>query len=273
MFRKIMAVIAAAAGAACILASCGDKSDEKSSAKDSENEATQRLTLSEEQREEVSKMREELIEKTERLTISTQKATLSQEELDELRENIKERAEGIEYPTAVPAHSNKAFILRGHATSLFLENGWELIAGGEATGMQTETITSFPAILKYKDAADTITITAVDEVEPMEDFLKSTEEQYIQLYGSAYESIDITEFTQTEIDGHESFIIKADVSVAGVDFDMIHILSNDVGGKTYSWMYLGNHGDNSNLDLAEAVCYPKTVEWATRPNLEDFKRR
>lgn len=272
MFRKIMAILTVVVGAACILASCGDKSDEKSSAKDSANEATQRLTLSEEKREEISKMREELIEKTERLTISTQKATLSQERLDEMRENINDKAQSVQPVTAYP-HSNKAFVLRGLATSLFLENGWELIAGGEATGMQTETVTSFPAILKYKDSADTITITVVDEVEPMEDFLKSTEEQYIQLYGSAYESIDITEFTQTEIDGKESFIIKADVTVAGVDFDMIHILSNDVGGKTYSWMYLGNHGDNSNLDLAEAVCYPKTVEWATRPNLEIPKRK
>lgn len=273
IMRKIAAILTAAVGAACILASCGDKSDEKSTAKDSQSEGTEKFTLSEEQKEAIDKIREENTEKIERLTISAQKATLSQERLDELRENINDRLDEIEYPTAVPLHSNKVFKLDGYATSLFVENGWEIIVGGEATDMQTDNLTSLPAILKYKDTENTITITVVDECESKEDFLKNDEEEYLKVFASEYDKIDIKEFSQTSIDKFDSFVVEAEVKVSGKEFDLIHILSNDVSGRSFSWMFLGDKDEFEDFDLVDAVCYPMIIEKPTRPQLNFDKTR
>ncbi len=273
IMRKITAILTAAVGAACILASCGDKSDEKSTAKDSQSEGTEKFTLSEEQKEAIDKIREENTEKIERLTISTQKATLSQERLDELRENINDRLDEIEYPTAVPLHSNKVFKLDGYATSLFVENGWEILVGGEATDMQTDNLTSLPAILKYKDTENTITITVVDECESKEDFLKNDEEEYLKVFASEYDKIDIKEFSQTSIDKFDSFVVEAEVKVSGKEFDLIHILSNDVSGRSFSWMFLGDKDEFEDFDLVDAVCYPMIIEKPTRPQLNFDKTR
>ncbi len=265
ILRKITAVLTAAVGAVCVLASCGSKAEEKSTAKDSQSEGTVKMTLSEEQLEAISKIREESTEKIERLTISTQKATLSQERLDELRENINNRLEGIEYPTAVPLHSNKVFSLDGYATSLFMENGWEILVGGEATNMQTDNLTSLPAILKYKDTENTITITVVDECESEEDFLKNDEEEYLKVFASEYDEIDIKDFRRTSIDDFDSFVVEAEVEVSGKEFDLIHILSNDVSGRSYSWMFLGDKEEFADFDLVEAICYPMIIEKPTMP--------
>ncbi|MGN1480511.1 hypothetical protein [Porcipelethomonas sp.] len=161
-------------------------------------------------------------------------------------------------------HSNKAFTLKGYSTALFMENGWEIVSGGEATDMQSDDITSFPAVIKYKDTKDTLTITIVDEYEDKESFLAGTEESYIEAYGSVYESIDITDFQQLTIDEFDSFKIVADVVISGEKFEMTHILSNDVSGKSYSWMMLDADGELKDFDLVEAICYPKIAEKITR---------
>ncbi len=158
------------------------------------------------------------------------------------------------------SHSNKVFKLKDCTTSIFMENGWEILSGGMATEQQTDEITSFPAVVQYLDTKTTLTITVVGTCEEKEAFLAGTEETYISTYGSAYDSIEITAFRQLSIDEFDSFEIKADVVIKGESFTMTHILTNDVSGKSYSWMLLDNDGSFVDFDLVEAICYPKIVD-------------
>ena len=182
----------------------------------------------------------------------------------------------ITQPPVVPletakqyTHSNKAFTLKDCSTSLFMVNGWEILSGGIATEQQSDQITSFPAILQYLDTKTTLTITVANEIEEKETFLANTEELYISAYGSAYDDIEITEFEQITIDEFDSFRIKANVVVNGESFTMIHIITNDVSGKTFSWMLLDSDGEFADFDLVEAICYPKIIE---KPKSKRFDR-
>lgn len=170
------------------------------------------------------------------------------------------------------SHSDKAFTLKDCTTSLFMVNGWEILSVGTATNQQCDEITSFPAVLQYLDTKTTLTVTVADEVEEKETFLANTKESYITAYGNAYESIDITEFEQLSIDEFDSFKIKANVVIKGESFTMIHILSNDVSGKTFSWMLLDSDGEFDDFDLVEAICYPKIIDTSKykRFDREDF---
>lgn len=158
------------------------------------------------------------------------------------------------------SHSNKAFTLKDCSTSLFMVNGWEILSGGTATDQQSDEITSFPAVLQYLDTKTTLTITVADEVEEKESFLSGTEQTYIEDYGAAYDSIDITEFEQITIDEFDSFRIKANVVIKGEKFTMIHVISNDVSEKSFSWMLLDSDGEFDDFDLVEAISYPKIVD-------------
>ena len=158
--------------------------------------------------------------------------------------------------------SSKVFKIDGYASSVSLDEGWKLISGGEATDMQTDMITSLPAVVQFKDTKDTLTITVVDVSEDRDSFLAGTEESYKAAYGAAYDSIDITGFRQLSIGKgeYDSFEVKADVVIKGQSFKMIHILSNDVSGKSYSWMLLDSDGQFENFDLVNAISYPLKVE-------------
>lgn len=158
--------------------------------------------------------------------------------------------------------SSKVFKIDGYASSVSLDEGWKLISGGEATDMQTDMITSLPAVVQFKDTKDTLTITVVDVSEDRDSFLAGTEESYKAAYGAAYDSIDITGFRQLSIGKgeYDSFEVKADVVIKGQSFKMIHILSNDVSGKSYSWMLLDSDGQFEDFDLVNAISYPLKVE-------------
>lgn len=158
--------------------------------------------------------------------------------------------------------SSKVFKIDGYASSVSLDEGWKLISGGEATDMQTDMITSLPAVVQFKDTKDTLTITVVDVSEDRDSFLAGTEESYKAAYGAAYDSIDITGFRQLSISKgeYDSFEVKADVVIKGQSFKMIHILSNDVSGKSYSWMLLDSDGQFEDFDLVNAISYPLKVE-------------
>lgn len=158
--------------------------------------------------------------------------------------------------------SSKVFKIDGYASSVSLDEGWKLISGGEATDMQTDMITSLPAVVQFKDTKDTLTITVVDVSEDRDSFLAGTEESYKAAYGAAYDSIDITGFRQLSIGKgeYDSFEVKADVVIKGQSFKMVHILSNDVSGKSYSWMLLDSDGQFENFDLVNAISYPLKVE-------------
>lgn len=95
---------------------------------------------------------------------------------------------------------------------------------------------------------------------------------YIEAYGSAYDSIDITEFEQITIDEFDSFRIKADVVFKGEKFTMIHVISNDVSEKSFSWMLLDSDGEFDDFDLVEAISYSKIVDMSKfkRFDAEDF---
>lgn len=167
--------------------------------------------------------------------------------------------------------SSKVFKIDGYASSVSLDEGWKLISGGEATDMQTDMITSLPAVVQFKDTKDTLTITVVDVSEDRDSFLAGTEESYKAAYGAAYDSIDITGFRQLSIGKgeYDSFEVKADVVIKGQSFKMIHVLSNDVSGKSYSWMLLDSDGQFENFDLVNAISYPLKVE----SKLSDRERR
>lgn len=161
-------------------------------------------------------------------------------------------------------HSNKVFLLNGYSASLKMENGWEIRSGGTATDQQSDLITSYPAVVQYLDSKDVVTITVLDEVEDKDSFLAGTEDSYLAAYGSAFDSISITAFQQLSIGTYDSFEVHADVVIQGAPFTMIHVISNDVSGKSYSWMLLDGDGKFADFDLVGAISYPVVKESVER---------
>lgn len=196
---------------------------------------------------------------------SVTEASLTGKKLTAIPDDVKvtrNAADIMEKSKSSSKISSKVFKIDGYASSVSLDEGWKLISGGEATDMQTDMITSFPAVVQFKDTKDTLTITVVDVSEDRDSFLAGTEESYKADYGAAYDSIDITGFRQLSIGKgeYDSFEVKADVVIKGQSFKMIHILSNDVSGKSYSWMLLDSDGQFEDFDLVNAISYPLKVE-------------
>ena len=196
---------------------------------------------------------------------SVTEASLTGKKLTAIPDNVKVTrnvADIMEKSKSSSKISSKVFKIDGYASSVSLDEGWKLISGGEATDMQTDMITSLPAVVQFKDTKDTLTITVVDVSEDRDSFLAGTEESYKAAYGAAYDSIDITGFRQLSIGKgeYDSFEVKADVVIKGQSFKMIHVLSNDVSGKSYSWMLLDSDGQFENFDLVNAISYPLKVE-------------
>ena len=196
---------------------------------------------------------------------SVTEASLTGKKLTAIPDNVKVTrnvADIMEKSKSSSKISSKVFKIDGYASSVSLDEGWKLISGGEATDMQTDMITSLPAVVQFKDTKDTLTITVVDVSEDRDSFLAGTEESYKAAYGAAYDSIDITGFRQLSIGKgeYDSFEVKADVVIKGQSFKMIHVLSNDVSGKSYSWMLLDSDGQFEDFDLVNAISYPLKVE-------------
>ena len=196
---------------------------------------------------------------------SVTEASLTGKKLTAIPDDVKvtrNAADIMEKSKSSSKISSKVFKIDGYASSVSLDEGWKLISGGEATDMQTDMITSFPAVVQFKDTKDTLTITVVDVSEDRDSFLAGTEESYKAAYGAAYDSIDITGFRQLSIGKgeYDSFEVKADVVIKGQSCKMIHILSNDVSGKSYSWMLLDSDGQFEDFDLVNAISYPLKVE-------------
>ncbi len=196
---------------------------------------------------------------------SVTEASLTGKKLTAIPDDVKvtrNAADIMEKSKSSSKNSSKVFKIDGYSSSVFLDEGWKLISGGEATDMQTDMITSLPAVVQFKDTKDTLTITVVDVSEDRDSFLAGTEESYKAAYGAAYDSIDITGFRQLSIGKgeYDSFEVKADVVIKGQSFKMIHILSNDVSGKSYSWMLLDSDGQFEDFDLVNAISYPLKVE-------------
>lgn len=167
-------------------------------------------------------------------------------------------------------HPNKAFSLKDLNTSLFLKNGWEIAEGGTATDNQTDEITSFPAVIQYLDTKNTITVTVADECAEKDSFLAKTEDSYISTYGNSYDSIEIIEFERISIDKFDSIEIVADVKIKSDSFKMVHIITNDVEGKTYSWTLLDNDEAFPDFNLADALSYPIIIEFPEFKDLDSY---
>ena len=196
---------------------------------------------------------------------SVMEASLTGKKLTAIPDDVKvtrNAADIMEKSKSSSKISSKVFKIDGYASSVSLDEGWKIISGGEATDMQTDMITSLPAVVQFKDTKDTLTITVVDVSEDRDSFLAGTEESYKAAYGAAYDSIDITGFRQLSIGKgeYDSFEVKADVVIKGQSFKMIHILSTDVSGKSYSWMLLDSDGQFEDFDLVNAISYPLKVE-------------
>ncbi|MBQ3565843.1 MAG: hypothetical protein IJA12_01570 [Oscillospiraceae bacterium] len=154
------------------------------------------------------------------------------------------------------SHSNKVFTLMNYSCVLTMENGWEISTGGVATDNQSDPIRSFPAVIQYLDTKTNITIEITEEIIPTEDFLAKTEEMYVEEYGNNYDSIEITQFKQLKIDDYDSFEIKADVTVDGESYKMIHVISANVKQKSFSWLMLDCDGTFENFSIPDAISYP-----------------
>ncbi len=154
------------------------------------------------------------------------------------------------------SHSNKVFTLMNYSCALTMENGWEISTGGVATDNQSDPIKSFPAVVQYLDTKTNLTIEITEEVIPAEEFLAKTEETYIEEYGKNYDSIEITQFKQLKIDDYDSFEIKADVTVDGESYKMIHVISANVKQKSFSWLMLDCDGTFENFNIPDAISYP-----------------
>ena len=118
--------------------------------------------------------------------------------------------------------------------------------------------------MQYLDSKDVVTITVLDEVEDKDSFLAGTEDSYLAAYSSAFDSISITAFQQRSIGTYDSFEVHADVVIQGAPFTMIHVISNDVSGKSYSWMLLDGDGKFADFDLVGAISYPVVRESVER---------
>lgn len=153
-------------------------------------------------------------------------------------------------------HSNKVFMLEGTGISLTMENGWEIAKGGNKTDNQTDCINTCPAVIKYLDTKNTITLNVSEQCEDSESFLAGTKESYLEAYGSEFDSINISDFQQLEIDKIDSFKIVADVVINGEKYKMTHIISNNVDNKDLSWMLLDSDGSFNDFDFVEALNYP-----------------
>lgn len=153
-------------------------------------------------------------------------------------------------------HSNKCFMLEGSAISITMENGWEIEKGGNKTDNQTDCINSFPAVIKYLDTKNTIIIDVSEQCEDKDTFLANTKESYIEAYQVEFDTLNISDFEQLEIDKADSFKIVADVVINGEKYKMTHIISNNVDNKDLSWMLLDSDGSFNDFDFVEALNYP-----------------
>lgn len=166
-----------------------------------------------------------------------------------------------------PKVTKKLFVLNETSIWVNLDTDWKIASGGEDTDSMTNNIMSYPAVLQYKDTKNTITVVLEDGCEDQESFLAGTEESYLAVYGGEFESINITNFEQLSIDKYDSFKIVANVVIGGEKYEMTHIISNDLSGKTLSWMMLDNDGSLKELDIADNLKYPLKF------NKDDIRRR
>lgn len=157
------------------------------------------------------------------------------------------------------------------STYVLMQRGWKLLIGGENTDSATRQIEYFPAIIQYDNTKDNLTIVAEEGCETKDAFLENTQESYLEAYGNQFESINITSFKYCTIHGYDSFKIIADITVKGETFTMQHIITNDVNGKTYSWMLLDSDGQFADFELDHSIYY--TTDSPSKPRVDISKNR
>lgn len=113
-------------------------------------------------------------------------------------------------------------------------------------------------------------MTVADECAEKDSFLAKTEDSYISTYGNSYDSIEIIEFERISIDKFDSIEIAADVKIKSDSFKMVHIITNDVDGKTYSWTLLDNDEAFPDFNLADALSYPIIIEFPEFKDLDSY---
>ena len=85
---------------------------------------------------------------------SVTEASLTGKKLTAIPDDVKitrNAADIMEKSKSSSKISSKVFKIDGYASSVSLDEGWKLISGGEATDMQTDMITSLPAVVQFKD--------------------------------------------------------------------------------------------------------------------------
>lgn len=148
----------------------------------------------------------------------------------------------------------------GCSTSINMDSQWKLTTKGEKEKDWRVNINTYPAVMQYADTKNTLTVTVENECEDKDSFLAETQESYLKSYSGEFDSININHFEQLTIDEKDSFKITADVVIGEENYEMTHIISNDVSGKTFSWMFLDNDGSINEFDLANTIYYAKKIE-------------
>lgn len=167
----------------------------------------------------------------------------------EALERQKERLSKIRAQVSQSAKQQevvKKYFGFGNYGSVILDSDWILESADESK-ISVE-LDEYPAILKYKTGTDTCTVVIEDGCETEEAFAANTEESYKAAFGSQFDSIEIDEFEKLTIDNVDSFKIEAEVTAGGVEFEMLHILSNSTSAnKTVSIMLLDKSGETEDL--------------------------
>ena len=221
--RKITALLAAIICCGAMLTACSDKgnTNEESKQESSASEST------------------EPDSQGEKIT-GTTKRTVSNEE--------KGDGKIIAVPALTKAEkraSEKKFNIAG-VGNILLDVDWSVISGGADSDIPI--LNEYPIVLQYKTGVDTCTITVEDGCETAETFAANTVESYKSAFGAAFDSIDIDDFERINIDGIDSFKIEAEVVSQGIEFEMLHILSNaENSNKTVSIMFLDKSGETEDI--------------------------
>ena len=167
----------------------------------------------------------------------------------EAQKKLEERLSKAKANMNVKTQSQEAikkYFEFGNYGSVILDSDWILDSADESK-ISVE-FDEYPTVLKYKTGTDTCTVVVEDGCETEEAFAANTEESYKAAFGSQFDSIEIDEFEKLTIANVDSFKIEADVTVKGIEFEMLHILSNSTSAnKTVSIMLLDQSGEIEDM--------------------------
>ncbi len=160
--------------------------------------------------------------------------------------------------------------------TMHINSNWSAITEYERTSETFIKLLSFPAILQYDGTANTCTIVMEDGCETDEAFAANTEDSYLTVFGSQFDEIEITDFEFMEIDSIDSIKITGKIKSNGVEFDMMHIISNcTYKEKTISYMLLDADGSMTDFidSFEDDITYTSFFNGETEAKTKEMRDR